>query len=475
MVNSVTEKSIIKPNSMYMYPTYCSQTPAKPVSQDINTTVETKKASNRKNLLYPLGLIVGGGIMMYYGLRRPSADVVYGNYVKSKQFEMDKKIRTFTSFVRDSLSSIYEDVNKYVADFKQKRFLNPESNLRPFRVLDNPKQVVDAQEIAFEAVRNSVANKSNFGASDFDEFAAMLSRLRGKASGTIERQKNIVKRELGDYVHVTGIRNEKFSDLVESSENQLIEMKNFLCTQADNISREQLFASTKRQYVKIADLIIESRRRVRQTKENIIDAAFERVSKLLKLKDFYPNYDKIPSAVDFSRLTPNQLKPTKLPKCIKENSNMNIFLRIIETKDFSKLTDRDLYEFFYSTSYENNLKDLGYLIDRLRLRQVVEKHQNPKKGTSLDVIIPKLEYLSKQLNDFGKRELLNVLDKDFDKMGLEKKRASIYYISRVARRLGYENIQQMDAHLLKENAAYKDMDIRKYINIFVNNPDIYFF
>ena len=50
-----------------------------------------------------------------------------------------------------------------------------------------------------------------------------------------------------------------------------------------------------------------------------------------------------------------------------------------------------------------------------------------------------------------------------------------YYASRIARRLGYDSLQEMDNCLLKENIAYKDMNIRKYINIFINNPDIYFF
>ncbi len=475
MVNSVTEKSIIKPISVNMYPSYSSQTVPKQSPQIVEATQPNQKTARNNKLLYPLSLIAGGAVLMCLGLKRPSANEVYGNYVKNKHFEMDKKIRTFASFVKDSLASVSAEVNKFVDNYKQNKLLNPSANLGPFKVLDNPKQVVEAQEIAFETVRNSTATRVNFGASDFDGFARMLSGLKKQASDAIGRQKNIVKRDLSDYVHVTGIRNEKFSDVVEASENQLIEMKNFLCSQADSISREQMFAFTKRQYIKMADAILESRKRIRKSKENIIDAAYERVSKLLKMKDLTPTYNMVPNASNFSKLTPEQLKPTKLPKDIKESSFTNIYLRILETKDFSKLTDKDFREIFYSTSYENNLRDLSYLIDRLRLRQVVELSQNPKKTSSTDIIISKLEYLSKQLQDFGKRELLESISKDFDAMGMEKKRASIYYASRIARRLGYDSLQEMDSNLLKDNVAYKDMNIRKYINIFVNNPDIYFF
>ena len=105
------------------------------------------------------------------------------------------------------------------------------------------------------------------------------------------------------------------------------------------------------------------------------------------------------------------------------------------------------------------MQDLGFLIDRLRLRQAVDKAKSPDRASSYDVIVPKLEYLSKRLHEFGKRELFGVLDKDFDHMRLEKKRASVYYVLRVARRLGFDSIQDMDAMMLKENSAYADLNI----------------
>ena len=91
-----------------------------------------------------------------------------------------------------------------------------------------------------------------------------------------------------------------------------------------------------------------------------------------------------------------------------------------------------------------------------------------------DVIIPKLEYLSKRLHEFGKRELLDVINKDFDHMRQDNRQAAVYYILRVAKRIGFESIQEMDEALMKENTVYANLNIRNYIRIFKENPDLYF-
>ena len=288
------------------------------------------------------------------------------------------------------------------------------------------------------------------------------------------REQNITKLDLNDFIKIPIARNEKHAGLIEAAENKLISSVNFMSMQTGKIIDEQTLSTIKRLYVQMANAVLESKRRIRQSKMNVIDETYVRMSKVLGLKDFKPSYHSIPVASGFDELTAQQLRPTKLPSKLRKAALSNSYLKAIQTKDFSNLTDEDLYEIFYSANYENSLQDLGFLIDRLRLRQAVDKAKAPERASSYDVIIPKLEYLSKRLHEFGKRELFVVLDKDFDNMRVENKQASVYYILRVAKRLGYQSLQEMDQAMMKENAAYPNLSIRKYIQIFIDNPDLYF-
>ena len=48
-------------------------------------------------------------------------------------------------------------------------------------------------------------------------------------------------------------------------------------------------------------------------------------------------------------------------------------------------------------------------------------------------------------------------------------------IVNIASRLGYESIAHMDSALAKESSNYRTLNIRNYMKIFKDNPDIYFF
>ena len=99
----------------------------------------------------------------------------------------------------------------------------------------------------------------------------------------------------------------------------------------------------------------------------------------------------------------------------------NYFLAALE-QDFTGLSEADVRKFFYSSSPDNNLRDLGYLIDRLRLRQAILKARNNGKKSVYDTLIPKLEYFSARLNEFGKRELLIRCSADFGSMNVVQRR-----------------------------------------------------
>ena len=469
MVNLITEKIISNPTISQINTTV---KPTAPVTQE-SVTPEAE-ASNKRKLALPLSLIASGGILLYFGLRKPSPEKLYNDFVRGKVSEMQRRVQKYSAFVKTALDSGYAPATKFIDDFKKTRFVDPAADLGPLRVLKDPRKLLNAQEIAFDAIIDVDKAQHKLGAPDFSDFVTKMIGWGRPAKSSIEREQRIVKLELSDYVKLPTLRNEKYSDIVEASENRLIEMVNFLGEQTALIEKSQTSSYTKRLYVQMADVILEMRSRVRQAKANVIDTTFARMRQLLGVRDLKPTYNTIPEASEFAELTARELAPTKLPKKLQKMSDSNIFLKIIQTKDFSKLTDQDIAEIFWRSPYSNNLQDLGFLIDRLRLKRAVDKANTPDKKSIYDTVIPKLEYLSKRLHEFGKRELLTTADKNFDTMSLEHKKVNLWYVSRVARRLGYISIHEMDEALLKESSAYADYNIRKYMSIFKSNPDLYF-
>lgn len=475
MVSLITEKFSTKSPISYNYQTY--STPSVQSSVVVPQVQELSQESLEKkknNLVLPLSLITGGGILLYYGLRKPKPETLYNNFVRAQINEMQSRIRVFTAFVKSTIDAKFDKAPSLIDNYKVERFVEPTADLGPLRVLKDPRKLLNAQDIAFDAVADVDKAQHRLGAPDFTVFSGELGKMQREADHSIGREQRVVKLELSDYVQTRGLKNEKFADVVEASENRLIEMVSFLTEQTEQIRKNQMSAYTKRLYIKMADTILESRSRIRQAKINIVEATFERMSHLLGVRNLKPTYGSIPEAIDFEKLSARELAPTKLPKKFKKIAPLNVYLDAIQKKDFSKLTDKDLYEIFYSAPYDNNLQDLGFLIDRLRLTRAVDKFYAPDKKSVYDVIIPKLEYLSKKLHEFGRRELLKNAGKDFDVMSLEQKKAALWYVSRVSRRLGYISVQEMDAAIVKENRAYAELNIRKYMPIFKDNPNIYF-
>lgn len=473
MVNSVTEKFQTF-STLNKYSTYASTT----VQNTPVVTEHVENASGKKQkkekLLLPLGLIAGGGILLYMGLKHPSPETLYNRFANSKIFGMDKRMSAFTTYVEHSMNEVSAGATKFIQDYKARRFVNPSDNLGPLRTLTDPRHLIDAQDIAFESILAADQAHFKVGATDFGDFSSTMFDLMRAAKQDLTREQNITKLDLDDFIQIPIEKNEKYSDLIEAVENRLINSVNFMKEKTGQIIDTHSLSTRKRLFVQMANAVLESRKRIKQAKMNIIDETYARMGKLLELDDLAPSYHTIPEATEFSRLTDKQLKPTKLPAKLRKAAPYNIYLKALQSKDFANLTDEDIHEIFYTAHYGNSLQDLGFLIDRLRIRQVVDKAKAPDKPSTYDVIVPKLEYLSKRLHEYGKRELFDVLSKDFDDMRVELKQSSVYHVMRVAKRLGYESIQEMDAAMMKENAAYPSLSIRKYIQIFKENPDLYF-
>ena len=235
--------------------------------------------------------------------------------------------------------------------------------------------------------------------------------------------------------------------------------------------------AVRSQHGQMAQAITESRKLQNLAKENIINTSFYQAKKLLNLPDdFGPSYLKIPQLSDFDgRLDSIELKPITVPPRLKEIYDDNNYFKLAIENDFTDLSENDMLKIFYSISPDENLKDLGYLIDRLRLRQAILKTKNGDKKSVYDVIIPKLEYLSARLHEFGNRDLFTRCSVDFDSMNVTERSDVLRHIYNTASRLGYESIADMASALAKESSNYRTLNIRNYMKIFKDNPDIYFF
>ena len=55
------------------------------------------------------------------------------------------------------------------------------------------------------------------------------------------------------------------------------------------------------------------------------------------------------------------------------------------------------------------------------------------------------------------------------------RREALSQIFDTASRLGYASITDMDSSLIKESPNYRILNLRNYMKIFRDNPDIYFF
>ena len=230
MVSLITEKFSTKSPISYSYQTYSiPSVPKEPVetSQIPNSTQDASK-EKKNNLVLPLSLIAGGGILLYFGLRKPKPEVLYDNFVKNQINEMQARVRIFTAFVKSTLDTTFAKAPSLIDDYRTTRYVEPTADLGPLRVLKDPRKLLDAQDIAFDAISDVDKAQHRFGPPDFYVFSGEVGKMQREASSSIEREQRIVQMELSDYVKTRGLKNGEHADIVEACENRLIEMVNFL-------------------------------------------------------------------------------------------------------------------------------------------------------------------------------------------------------------------------------------------------------
>ena len=434
-------------------------------------TFGDKLRENKTNIIAS-GLITGGAILLYLGLTRPGKSDVLSKYTDEQMKKMDSAVKKFYDYVVEKVEESFKEPLSFISDYRKTHIVDPADYVSLTKMSGDAQKIVAAQDIAFSTL-NKTVNKG--GANDKDEFATLFRRIMYRVRGEISGQQYRTTLELKDYRTLPQCE-AMDKELIGNAEVRLESKQENILDYMERIKNTKLNIVERFQFGQIADAITESRLSKTRAKESVLDTAFEKIREALNLEDFVPMFRQ--SGYDLSEIKSldTYLKPKNFPKEVMQNFEQNIFTEVLEKTDLTKLSEKELNGIFYKMSYDYNLKDLRYLIDRIRLHEVAASAQKDteKYAKNYKAMAVKLEYLSNVLNEYGEKELLRFCECDFGKLNSYQKEAKMVSINKVSRRLGYENFSIMNREMLKTNERYMAMELPKFAEEIESNPELYF-
>lgn len=453
-----------------------SNMPKRHIQPSFGSNTETSQNDSKHKYILPTGIIAGGGILMYLGVKNFTKTGKLKNYVNEQFKLIDIKRNDYTKFVQDSINSIFPNTTLYIQNFRAARYFSPTPALKALNSSENLTKLIENQDNAFALLAKHYSKFEKGGITPYDKFLTYLEEQRIRVWSQVAPKRDQISMEFNDIANLPDFENGSHTELVKLSREILNGKKDKTIEKMNKYTDDELAHLVKAYATRMTDTIIEIRNSNTNAKENFINDAFKRANRLINsdTETLKPTYSKLPTLEEFSKLTPEQLKPQNVPEELISTFENNTYFQAVLENDFNKLDIEDLKKLFYGSPYENNLKDLGYLIDRLRLRQAIAKVENSDNKEIYNTIIPKLEYLSVKLHEFGEKELIDRCSKDFSNMSPEQKKAALYYVNVVSKHLGYESILKMDSELVKTNYDYKNSNIRSFMELFRKNSDIYF-
>lgn len=448
----------------------------KHVQPSFGSNSEPSQNDSKQKYLLPAGIITGGGILMYLGVKNFTKTGKLKNYVDQQFKLMDIKRNKYVKFVQDSINSIFPDTISYIQNFKAERHFSSAAPLKTLKASENLTELITNQDNAFTLIEKHNNKCEKSGRTPYDSFLTHLEEQRQKVWSQAAPKRDEVSMEFQDMANLPDFKDGSHKKLVNLSREILNNKKEKTIKKMNKYTDDELLHITRAYATQMTDTILEIRTAQTNAKENFINSAFKRVNEIIGNNEeiLKPTYSKLPTLEKFLKLTPEQLKVQKIPEELITTFGNNTYFKAVLEKDFNKLDTKDLEKLFYGSPYENSLKDLGYLIDRLRLRQAIAKAENSESSEIYNTIIPKLEYLSVKLHELGEKEIIARCSKDFSNMSLEQKKVALYQVNVVSKHLGYESILKMDDKLVATNYDYKNSNIRSFMELFRKNPDIYF-
>jgi hypothetical protein len=432
------------------------------------TSTKEKKTSLDKKLL-PMGLLSAGAILLYLGVRTPS-NVKFFNKEVQNHFPKMKEVQdNFFKSLNNILESAFPKSKEHIETFSTSNRTDLATYVSRISHGASAQEVLNSLNSIFEDLTKR--GKYKGGANDFDSFSVKLSKEKRELSENIDLKRHKAKQVLNDFVHVPEFRDGKHKDKIEQARNSLEAYSSKLSNEIDSECDLKLNEITKQLYCNMKEAIIRKRQSLIGAKEVSIETAFKKFREILGLPEsFIPQNKAIPTLTNFSKLSPQELKP----KALNFETLPNRYLHIVERTDFSKITEKGLENIFAQTSPENNLRDLAFLIDRINLEKALAIAENRPNIKDFDICISKLEFLLNKLHSVGEKELLNRSSINFDNLPAERIRPKLCLIAQTYKKMGITTLENMDEHLVQSNPNYQAFNIRKHIKEFTDNPEEFF-
>jgi len=476
MVSLITENFSNKPITSWNIAE--ANKPEKTARQEQTVTAKISQAPEKKNTvaktILPLSLIAGGGILMYYGLKKPSKIKFFKDLANERIFKIEKHIKEYTTYSAKLIETSFDDSLGHIEDFRKNKFFDVSSHIQGIKQAKEAKDALTAQNNAFKILSADFNEYRRPGATYFDTFKVKLGNTVREVSNKIEGKRWKTNIACQDLTLMPKFQNGENGLLVDETEKKLIALTQSAYSEMLHFKKEKLHNVIHSQSKSMADAIIEMRTSVSNAKKLLIDSTFEKFRRLLNLpEDFLPNYNKVPTTDNFTKLTLEELKPQKLPSRFDELFDYSTYWNAVKTKDFAKLNAEDLRRIFYSSSPFDNINDIGIMIDRLRLYNELEKSAGKANEKLYKNTIAKLENLRAKLHEFGEMELVSRCKYDFNNITPQQRMGRLYYINEVSRRLGFNTLADMNEYF-KSNNTYQQSGLPKFINIIMDNPEMYF-
>lgn len=474
MVNLITAK--IENTSLVNYQVAKENHSANSEQISIEKTPHHSTKSNKTtNTILPLSLITGGGLLIYYGLKKPNPIKVFNKLVKDRFVKIEKYINDFSMINRKTINSAFENSDSFIEEYKKTHFINTSDYIKRIESTQEAQTTIHTQNNTFKTIEMLQHEHQHLGASDFDNYKGYLENIKRNVNSNLDYQRYQTELLCQDLTHLPVFKDGINSDLVENSENQLVALVASCSNEMEHMQRNKINNIINRQSKKFADTITKYRDQIITTKQMLIDTTFNKIKEFIHLPDdFVPSYAKPKTLNNFAKLTPEELQPQTIPMELSKMFENNLFFNIVKSKDFNNISPKDLKDFLYMIPPYENILDIGIMIDRIRLKNEVNKSLGVNNEKTYTNIIAKLEYLSCQLKDLGEKELMKLCNQDLGNLSVEQRKAKLYYIYNVARKLGFSNIEQMNTYYSKNNDAYSKLSINKYIDVIKNHPEYYF-
>ncbi|MBD5401805.1 hypothetical protein HDR58_03245 [bacterium] len=449
---------------------------AVPKPEKNHQQIEQNKQNSLKKAMLPASLIASGGLLIYYGVKKPGAVKFVKNLVKERLDQIDKGVREFSELTSETVKKEFINSDTPRIKYQKDRWFNVQNSLDSINSAKDTTELINAQNDSFKAIRNEIMKNFREGASDFDVYKLFLSRIAGAVLSKVEPKRFELSKVFSDYTHVPNFESGKHTELIEKSKNKIIERTNLAYkqmyeTQCDTIGKEISSNSNA-----MAQIILRGRELISDAKKSIIDSSFAKIRELFGIgEDFVPTYSKLPTVENFEKLSPEQLKAQNLTDEIKKIFESNPLGEILETTDFSKPNQTLLKDTFGRMSELFTIEDIGFYIDRLRLQEATDKALGKNNADLYSTLIAKLEFLSVNLRKICDKDIIQRCSIDFDKLNIEQQRSKLYYIQNTAKKLGLNSLEETDHYLAESYPEYLESSVHKNIEQIKNNSEKFFF